>query len=219
MSPNPDLLRVEFLGITLRHEECPIGREQLAGLFAEVGEIYGLNRLEFGSDGGVAMTGGNGSELSARSGQTASCAVTSLGFHEGSDRVHGLMSDALGRIGAFEPFWIDDITLVAVWDCEEADEGRRYLTDEVLALDEERIEMLGDDEAAHGLRMWRRVGEGSVDVAIEPMHSDPSKIYIRLVYSQDDPVAELAAVAERAESLNTYLRGPLVSFVSARARR
>lgn len=219
MPPHPDLLRVEFLGVTLRHDDRPLGREQLAGLFGEVGERYGLNRLEFGADGGVAMTGGNGSELSARTGQTASCAVTVLGFTEGSDRVHGLMADALENIGAGEPLWIDDITLVAIWDCEEPDEARRYLTDDVLAFDEERIDMLGDEDASNGLRMWRRVGEGSVDIAIEPMHSDTSKLYLRLVYSQDDPVVDLVSVAERAEGLNAYLRGPLTAFVRARARR
>jgi hypothetical protein len=219
MPPHPDLLRVEFLGITVRHEDRPLGREQLAFLFAEVSERYGLNRLEFGTDGGVQMTGGNGSELSARTGQTASCAITSLGFAEGNERVHGLMGDALGHIGATEPLWIDDITLVAIWDCDEPDEARRYLTDDVLALDDERAELLGDEDAAHGLRMWRRVGEGSVDIAIEPLHADTSKIYIRLVYSQDEPVTDLATVADRADSLNAYLRGPLTAFVRARARR
>lgn len=218
--PNPELLRAEFLGITVRHEDVDHDREALALLFARSGERYELNRMEY-TDGGATLTGASGSELVMRPSQTASAGVTALGFHEGLERVASLLEEAVAMHG-HDRLWIDDITLVAVWDCEEDDAARAYLTDEVLGLDPERQELLaGDDpdEAAHGLRVWRRLGAGSLDIAIEPMHADTSKIYVRLVYSEDEPVADIPAVMERADAVNTYLHGPLVAFVRARARR
>jgi hypothetical protein len=217
--PNPDLLRAEFLGITVRHDEVHHDREDLALLFARSGERYELNRMEY-TEGGATLSGASGSELVLRATQTASAGVTGLGFHEGLERVSSLLEEATDPHG-HDRLWIEDITLVAVWDCEEADAARRYLTDEVLGLDAERQDLLGgdEDEAAHGLRVWRRLGEGSLDIALEPMHSDTSRIYIRLVYSQDDPVPDVDAVAERADAVNAYLHGPLVAFVRARARR
>lgn len=217
--PNPDLLRAEFLGITVRHEEVRHDREALGLLFARVGEHHELTRMEY-TEGGATLSGTSGSELVLRSGQTASAGVTTLGFHEGLERVAGLLEEAIAPHG-FDRLWIDDITLVAVWDCEDEDAARRHLTDEVLGIDAERLELLAGDEhdAAHGLRVWRRLGEGSLDIAVEPMHSDTSKIYVRLVYSEDEPVADIPAVMERAEAVNTYLHGPLAAFVRARARR
>lgn len=217
--PNPDLLRAEFLGITVRHEDVRHDREALALLFAHTGERYDLTRMEY-TDGGATMSGSSGSELVLRPGQTASAGVTGLGFHEGLERVSSLLEEALDGHD-HERLWIDDITLVAVWDCEDEDAARRYLTDEVLGLDAERLELLAGDEpeAAHGLRVWRRLGEGSLDIAVEPMHADTSKIYVRLVYSEDDPVPDVPAVVERADAVNTYLHGPLAAFVRARARR
>jgi hypothetical protein len=218
--PNPDLLRAEFLGVTVRHEEVRHDREATALLFAGAGERYELTRMEWSPEGGATMSGSNGAELVLRPAQTASATVTGLGFHEGLERVTGLLDEALAG-HAHERLWIDDITLVAIWDCEEEDAARRHLSDEVLGLDRERADLLGgeDDDAAHGLRVWRRLGEGSLDIAVEPMHADTSKIYVRLVYSEDDAVPDTAAVAERAEAVNAYLHGPLAAFVRARARR
>lgn len=218
--PDPELLRAEFLGITVRHDEVDHDREATALLFAAAGQRYELTRLEWNGEGGATLSGANGAELVLRPTQTASAAVTGLGFNEGLERVVGLLDEAIVP-QAHERLWIDDITLVAVWDCEEPDAARRYLSDEVLGLDRERAEMLAGEEedTAHGLRVWRRLGEGSLDIAVEPMHADTSKIYVRLVYSEDEPVADTGAVVERAHAVNTYLHGPLAAFVRARARR
>ncbi len=44
MSPDPELLRAEFLGITVRHEESVRDREAAALLLARFGTAYDLNR-------------------------------------------------------------------------------------------------------------------------------------------------------------------------------
>lgn len=222
MSPDPELLRAEFLGITVRHEETVRDREAAALLLARFGTAYDLNRLEFG-DEGATLSGPSGSELVLRSTQTAAAGVTNLGFHEGLERVQGLLEEGLAHVGA-DRLWIEDLTLIAVWDTEDPEGARRYLTDEVLGLDAERRELLGGDDdeeeaASHGLRVWRRLGEGALDIAVEPMHTDPSRMYLRLVYAQDEPVYDLQEVAARAEAVDAYLHGPLASFIQARARR
>ncbi|MFN8122045.1 MAG: hypothetical protein U0237_06400 [Thermoleophilia bacterium] len=222
MSPNPDLLRAEFLGITVRHEETVRDREAAALLLARFGEAYDLNRLEYGEEG-ATLSGPTGSELVLRPAQTAAAGVTNLGFREGLERVLGLLEEGLSHVGA-DRMWIEDLTLIAVWDTEDPDGARRYLTDEVLGIDAERRELLGGDDdeeegASHGLRVWRRLGEGALDIAVEPMHTDPSRIYLRLVYAQDEPVYDLQEVGARAEAVDAYLHGPLASFIQARARR
>lgn len=217
--PNPELLRAEFLGITVRHDDVESDRQQLASVFASIGERYELTRMEY-VEGGATLNGGAGSELVMRTAHTAAAGVTTLGFHEGLERVVGMLREGVARLDG-APMWIDDITLVAVWDLEHDDAARDYMTEEVLGLDEERRALLaGDDEddASHGLRLWRRLGEGMLDAAIEPMHSDLSKLYLRLVYT-DDSLADLAEVAERAEAVNAYLHGQLVAFIRAGARR
>ncbi len=218
--PDPELLRAEFLGITVRHEAADTSRADLAALFADMSTRYELNRMEF-VDGGATLAGASGSEVVLRPDQTASAGVTGLGFREGLDRVSGMLRDALARVETRDRLWIDDVTLVAVWDCETEDGARRYLSDDVLGLGDESQELLAgdDDEASHGLRVWRRLGNGTLDVAVEPMHTDTSKIYVRLVYSDDDVADGADAVIESAEAVNEYLHGPLVAFVRARARR
>lgn len=221
MNPNPDLLRAEFLGITVRHDEVTRDREAAALLLARFGVAYDLNRLEY-SDDAATLSGPTGSELVLRPTQTAAAGVTSLGFREGLERVIGMLEEGLSAISA-DRLWIEDLTLIAVWDTEDPEGARRYLTDEVLGLDVERRELLGGDDeeeaASHGLRVWRRLGEGALDIAIEPMHTDPSRIYIRLVYAQDEPAYDLLEVGQRAEAVDQYLHGPLASFIQARARR
>lgn len=219
MSRNPDLLRCEFLGVTLRHDERAIDRAEPALLLARSGEAYGLNRLEYADDG-ATLSGPNGSELVIRAGQTATAGVTSLGFHEGLTRITGILEEVFGG----EPpdaLWIEDLTLIAVWDTEEPDGARLALTNDILQLDEERLALVSGDDptASHGLRIWRKLDDGALDVALEPMHAEPSRLYLRLVYSQDDPVADLSAVCDRAESVNEYLRGALADFVQTRASR
>ena len=78
--------------------------------------------------------------------------------------------------------------------------------------------MLGGDDVSLGLRIWRRAGDSTLEVAIEPMHAEPSKVYIRLVQSQSEPV-DAASVVDAADSVHDFLQGPLKSFVLARARR
>jgi hypothetical protein len=215
--PNPDLLRIEFLGITAHHDEVEMPREDLALFFAGLSGPYALTRLEYHSDAGATFSGPDGAECVLRPGQIASCGVTSLGYREGLGRVAGLLSEAVERYG-IGPLWVDDVTLVAVWDVEDSESARELLVGSMLQVDEERLDLLGGEHVSLGLRIWRRAGDSALEVAIEPMHSEPSKVYIRLVQSQSEPM-DAASVAEAADSVHDFLQGPLKSFVLARARR
>ena len=89
----------------------------------------------------------------------------------------------------------------------------------MLQIDDERLDLLGGDDVAVGLRIWRRAGDSALECAVEPMHSEPSKVYIRLVQSQGDPISEASDLREVADAVHEFLLGPLKSFVLARARR
>ena len=217
MTPNPDLLRIEFLGITAHHDEVEMPREDLALFFAGLSGPYALTRLEYHSDAGATFSGPDGAECVLRPGQIASCGVTSLGYREGLGRVAGLLSEAVERYG-IGPLWVDDVTLVAVWDVEDSESARELLVGSMLQVDEERLDLLGGEHVSLGLRIWRRAGDSALEVAIEPMHSEPSKVYIRLVQSQSEPM-DAASVVEAADAVHDFLQGPLKSFVLARARR
>ena len=56
MSPDPALLRIEFLGLTVRHDDVEMPREDLASFFADVSDRYGLNRFEYHSDAGATLS-------------------------------------------------------------------------------------------------------------------------------------------------------------------
>ena len=218
MSVNPDLLRVEFLGVTVRHDEVELPREDLALFFASVSDRYGLSRLEYHSDAGATFSGSDGAEFVLRPAQMASCGVTGLGYREGRERVVGLVSEAAERYGIGQ-MWIEDVTLVAVWDVGDPDTARELLVSSVLQTEDERLALLGGDEVTLGLRIWRRAEDVTLECAIEPMHSEPSKVYLRLVQSHGDPVPDAAGVREVTDGVHEYLHGPLTSFVMARARR
>ena len=57
-----------------------------------------------------------------------------------------------------------------------------------------------------------------MECAVEPMHAEPSKVYIRLVNTQGDELAEANALREVADAVYAFLLGPLTSFIMARAR-
>ena len=218
--PDAELLRAEFLGITVRHADEESSRAELASMFAALSERYELNRMEYVDDG-ATFTGSGGSELVMRPGHTASAGVTSLGFLEGLDRVGGMLRDGLARVTPGAPLAVDDVTLVAAWDLEEEDGARRYLSDEVLGIARDRQALLADDadDPSFGMRLWRKLGDGMLDIAVEPMHSDTSKLYLRLVYNEDGFVDGLDDVLERAEAVNAYMHGPLAAFIRAGVRR
>lgn len=218
MTLNPDLLRIEFLGLSVRHDEAVLPREDLALFFSSVSDRYGLHRMEFHPEGGATFSGADGAEFVLRPAHAASCSVTGLGYREGVARVAGLLAEAVERY-ALGSLWIDDVTLVAIWDCEDDEAARAVLAEGILRVDEERLELLGGDEVTLGLRLWRRSGDVSIECALEPMHAEPSKLYLRLVHGQGEPVADVAALVEAADALNDFLHGPLRSFVLARARR
>lgn len=218
MSLNPDLLRIEFLGVTVRHDDVELAREDLALFFAGVGERYGLTRLEYHSDAGATFSGPDGSECVLRPGQTASCGVTGLGYREGRERVIGLLEETVERYSIGQ-MWIEDVTLVAAWDVEDPDVARELLRGSVLQIDDDRLDLLGGDEVALGLRIWRRLGESALECAVEPMHSEPSKVYLRLVLTQAEPVAGIASLTETVDGVHDFLLGSLTSFIMARARR
>lgn len=218
MTLNPDLLRIEFLGVTLRHDEVALPREDLAIFFASVGERYGLTRMEFHPDAGATFSGPDGAECVLRPAQMASCGVTGMGYREGLERVVGLVGEAAERYRIGE-LWIEDVTLVAVWDAGDAEAARELLVEGVLQMEDDRLELLAGDEVTLGLRIWRRSGDASVEIAVEPMHSEPSKVYLRLVHTQGDSVPDAAALREVTDSVHEYLTGPLTAFLTTRARR
>jgi hypothetical protein len=215
---NPDLLRVEFVGLTVRHDPVDMPRADLALFFAAISERYGLSRLEYHSDGGATYSGADGAEFVLRPSQLASCAVTNLGYREGVERVVGLVEEAIERYGVGQ-LWIEDVTLVAVWDVEDPELVHELLAGSLLQIDPERLGLLGGDDVAVGLRIWRQSGDTAMECAVEPMHSEPSKVYIRLVHSQGDELAEASGLREIADSVYAFLLGPLTSFILARARR
>ncbi|MGD9694135.1 MAG: hypothetical protein AB7V42_00555 [Thermoleophilia bacterium] len=216
--PNRDLLRIEFLGVTVRHDEVEMPREDLALFFAGVSDRYGMSRFEYHSDSGATFSGADGAECVLRPSQIASCGVTGLGYLEGIERVLALVDEAVERYGIGQ-MWIEDITLVAIWDVEDPELARELLVGSVLQIDEDRLELLGGDHVSVGLRIWRRAGEAAIECAVEPMHSEPSKVYIRLVQTQGEAVPDVAALREAADGIHEFLQGPLASFILARAHR
>lgn len=215
---DPELLRLDFLGFTARHDPVELPREDLALFFAEISDRYGLSRFEYAPGDGATFSGLNGTEFVLRPVRTASCGVTVLGYREGAERVFGLLGESVGRYG-MRPLWIEDVTLIATWDAGDPEAARAILADGVLGIDEERRRLLGGDDVEMGLRLWRSLGDGSIDCAIEPMHSDPGKLYLRLVGTCEDPVADVAALTDAADAVHRFLYGPLVEFVQARAPR
>ena len=129
------------------------------------------------------------------------------------------MGEAVERYGIGE-MWVEDITIVAVWDVGDEEAARALLVENVLQIDEDRLDLLQADEVSLGLRIWRRRGETSLECAVEPMHSEPSKVYIRLVADVSrTTLADVAALREAADAVHEFLLGPLAAFMMARARR
>lgn len=217
---NPDLLRSEFLGVTIRYDAVDLPRGELASFFTDISAPYDVPRLEFLDEGGATMSNPDGAELVLRPTQVACGGVTRLGYQEGRERVDGLVGEAIERFG-MGPLWLEDITLVATWDLEVEGAGRAVIIDDIVRFDTERLAMLGeeDDDVSLGLRIWRSLGEGSIDCSIEPMHADASRIYLRVVYSQREIDMDFAGILATMDEVNEYLRGPLRSFVVAVARQ
>lgn len=212
MSVDPELLRTEFLGVAVRYDDVELDREDLALFFAREATHYDLTRLEYLPEGGVHMSGPESAEFTLRPGGATCGGTIRLGVGEGAERVAGLLGEAVRRYG-IGPLWIDDITLVASWDCGADDAARRLISEDIVRLDDSRLSTIADDETSIGLRLWRRLGDGSLDVSIEPMHADTAKLYLRLAYSQQDSVADVSELITAIESVSEFLRGPLRSFV------
>ena len=115
--------------------------------------------------------------------------------------------------------WVEDITIVAVWDVGDEEAARALLVENVLQIEEDRLDLLQGDDVSLGLRIWRRRGDTSLECAVEPMHSEPSKVYIRLVETSSETLADVAALREAADAVHEFLLGPLAAFMMARARR
>lgn len=215
---NSELLRSEFLGVTVRFDDVEMPRDDLASFFSLVSASYDLPRFEYHAEGGATFSSHEGSEFVIKPSHAACGGVTNLGFTQGLERVDGLMGEAIERYG-IGPLWLDDVTLVATWDLEEEDAGRRLLIEDVLRFDDDRMALFDGEDLSLGLRVWRSLGEGTVDCSIEPMHADHSRIYLRLVYSQRDITLDLPALLAAVGDVNTFLHGPVKSFVLAVARR
>ena len=215
---NSELLRSEFLGVTVRFDDVEMPRDDLAAFFSLVSSSYDLPRFEYHAEGGATFSSHEGSEFVIKPGHAACGGVTQLGFVQGLERVDGLLGEAIERY-SIGPLWLDDVTLVATWDLEEEDAGRRLLIEDVLRFDDERMSLFDGEDLSLGLRVWRSLGEGTVDCSIEPMHADHSRIYLRLVYSQRDITMDLAGLLAAVEDVNVFLHGPVKSFMLAVARR
>ena len=209
---NPDLLRSEFLGVTVRYDDVELARDDLAMFFSEVSSVYDLPRFEFNPDGGATMSNPDGAEFVLRPSSAACGGVTNLGFHEGLERIDGLVGEAVARYG-MDQLWLDDVTLVATWDLEGEQAGRDLLIDDVLRFDTDRLALIDGEDLSLGLRVWRTLGEGTVDCSTEPMHADPSKVYIRLVYSQRELPLDMPALLGAVEMVNEFLQGPIKAFM------
>ena len=204
--------------MTVRFDDVEMRRDDLASFFSLVSASYDLPRFEYHAEGGATFSSHEGSEFVIKPNHAACGGVTNLGFAQGLERVDGLLGEAIERYG-IGPLWLDDVTLVATWDLEEEDAGRRLLIEDVLRFDDDRMALFDGDDLSLGLRVWRSLGEGTVDCSIEPMHADHSRIYLRLVYSQRDITLNLPALLAAVEDVNTFLHGPVKSFVLAVARR
>lgn len=215
---NAELLRSEFLGVTVRFDDVDLPRDDLATFFASVSGSYDLPRFEYHLEGGATFSSPEGSEFVLKPGHAACGGVTNLGFAQGLERVEGLLGEAIERY-AIGSMWIDDVTLVATWDLEGEDAGRRLLIEDVLRFDDDRMALLDGDDLSLGLRVWRALGDGTVDCSIEPMHADHSRIYLRLVYSQREISMDLPGLLAAVEDVNDFLHGQIKSFVLAVARR
>ena len=215
---NSELLRSEFLGVTVRFDDVEMPRDDLAAFFSLVSSSYDLPRFEYHAEGGATFSSHEGSEFVIKPSHAACGGVTQLGFVQGLERVDGLLGEAIERY-SIGPLWLDDVTLVATWDLEEEDAGRRLLIEDVLRFDDERMSLFDGEDLSLGLRVWRSLGEGTVDCSIEPMHADHSRIYLRLVYSQRDITMDLAGLLAAVEDVNVFLHGPVKSFMLAVARR
>ena len=203
--------------LAVRYDDVELDREDLALFFAREATHYDLTRMEFLPEGGAHLSGAESAEFALRPGGATCGGTIRLGVGEGVERVAGLLGEAVRRYG-IGPLWIDDITLVASWDCGAEDAARKLISEDVVRVDETRLSTIADEETSIGLRLWRRLGDGSLDVSIEPMHADTAKLYLRLAYSQQDPVAEMAELTSAVDSVSDFLRGPLRSFVLEVAR-
>jgi hypothetical protein len=214
MRLDPELLRVEFIGATVRHAPRDLPRDEIATFFSTVSDRYGFDRLELLPEGGASMSGEAGAELVLRGDQTTSCTVTGLGYREGRERVGDALSEALELFGG-EEVSIEDLTLVATWDLEGAGAAKRLLADGLLS--SSGSELLEEGDASVGIRVWRRLWSGTLECSIEPMHAEPSRLYVRLVYAEHEPVTEVGTILERADEVREFLHGPLTEFVCERA--
>ena len=130
----------------------------------------------------------------------------------------GLVEEAVERYGIGQ-LWVEDVTIVAVLGRRRREAARELLVGSVLQMDEERLDLLGGDDVSLGLRIWRRAGDASMECAVEPMHSEPSKVYIRLVQSPGRADARRPRLREAADAVHGFLLGPLTSFIAGHALR
>lgn len=209
---NPDLLRSEFLGVTVHFDEVDLSRDDLAMFFSEVSGPYDLPRFEFDPEGGATMSHPDGVDVVLRPGSFSCGGVTALGFQQGFHRIEGLVGAVASRYGIDE-MWLDDITLVATWEMESPEATREYLAENLLQFDTDRLAAIDGEDLALGLRIWRTLDDGTVDCSIEPMHSDPSRLYIRLVFGTREGPSDLSGVVAAVDRVNEFLRGPILSFM------
>ena len=173
-------------------------------LLRRVSDRYGLTRLEYHSDGGATFSGPDGAEFVLRPAQMASCGVTGLGYREGLERVGGLIDEAIDRYG-IGPIWVEDMTLVAIWDIEDEDAGR-LLMENILRVDEERLELLGGEDLRSGLRIWRRSARAPWSARSSPC--TPSRPRSTSAWSRPARGHRPAALLAAGDAVHDFLRAP-----------
>ncbi len=129
------------------------------------------------------------------------------------------MGEAVDRYGIGD-MWVEDITIVAVWDVGDEEAARALLVENVLQIDDDRLDLLQARRrvagAAHLAPARRHVAgvrrRADALRAVEGLH--PARRRRRRT-----TLADVAALREAADAVHEFLLGPLAAFMMARARR
>ncbi len=91
MAPNPDLLRTEFLGVTVRFDDVDLPRDDLGAFFAGTAPATSSPGSSTTPTAARRCPSPDGVRVRHRPAHAACGGVTSLGFAQGLERVDGLL--------------------------------------------------------------------------------------------------------------------------------
>ena len=206
--------------LTVRHDDVDMPREDLALFFASVSDRYGLSRLEYHSDAGATFSSPDGAEFVLRPAQMASCGGHRPGLPRGPRARGGPGRARPSSATASASIWVEDITLVAVWDVGDPEAAARA------AGRQRPADRRGPPRAARGRRGVPGAahlaprGRGVARVrrradalgAVEGLHPPGPD-------AAATSIADAAALREATDAVHEFLLGPLTAFMMARARR